>query len=118
MQSHCSSLRDEVVPHLIPADEIEWEEQKHLSTVSNCQKPHTTKTHLAALQTPLNISNIRIRVSLLAGNRVLFTPTVLSQHKWTSILKSLFFNGDAGRAACVEDGRTHGWDLDVSIPTR
>lgn len=30
VECHSSSLGDEIVPHLIPTDEIEWEEKEHL----------------------------------------------------------------------------------------
>jgi hypothetical protein len=33
MECHSSGLGDEIVPHLIPTDEIKWEEEEHLS---NC----------------------------------------------------------------------------------
>ncbi|SRR5690625_4486537 len=33
VQSHLAGLRDEIVPHLVPADEVERKEQEHLTLV-------------------------------------------------------------------------------------
>lgn len=99
VQGHLPRLRDEVVPDLDPADEVEGQEEEHL----------------AAAQAALHLGHVRVRVAGLAGEGVRGQLSVCLEGRRLGVLEAFLAPGGGGHAGGVEEGGALRGDLGVLL---
>lgn len=107
MKSHFAGLRDEVVPYLDPAYEVEGKEKEDLKhpCYSEISDENRGNMYLAALNAALHVIHVCICVSRLSRERVLFALSSSFENGWLGILKATFAARNSRGFDSINDSR-------------